>query len=445
MAACIVLWYLYVYSPSIVITTAPDQKRVRFVLWKEIAVRYKKARWPLGGELITQKLQLADNHFAIGIVAKSYDPTGFSGFHEYRLLAVLDEACGISQEIQLGIDGSLTSPVARKLSIGNPTDPSMPFADDFKPGSTASKMTISVFDTPNFSAFGIGPQELESGTWPRKLGLDMDANDERLGKALETVKWPSRDLVNPIWAYEKMLAWGGLESPMAYAKIWGKFPQDSSHALIKLGSILKAQEWMSKPHIHNKYDDLILSCDVARFGNDSTIVAKRRGPWIRIIEERQKQDTMATANMLAALVKKVKPDMVKVDDDGAGGGVVDRLKEMQREGDIPDDVKIVRIRNGSTPHDTERYCNVRDECYGRLRDAAEAGELDLDPKDEQLADELQAVKYAFVSRGRLKVEPKEDLKKRLKRSPDRADAIAYSYAEPVEEPDFWDCSPDFGF
>ncbi len=438
VASCIVLWFLCNHRPSIVLTTATRANQVRHVLWKEIAQRYKNALVPIGGELLTQKLTFDTNHFALGFTSHDYDPTGFQGYHEYYLLAVLDEAGGVTAEVQAGVAGVLTSPAARKLSIGNPTDPTAPFANDFKPGARCSKISISVFDTPNFTEFGIGPKDMEHGTWPKKLGLDMSVDDPMLDKACEGVEWPNKHLVTPMWCHEKMIDWGGLESPLAYSKIWGQFPQDSTHSLIKLRYIEQAKEHVVRP---KKKHLRVFACDVARFGDDSTVIVERWEQRIRVLDKYEKEDTMATANRLAAIIKDTAPDRVQIDDDGCGGGVVDRLREMQRDGDLDQLCKIIRVRNAATPKDPELYTNVRDEAYGLLKKAFEAGVVDIE-KSGEYADaieaELQAIKYKFVNRGRLKIEPKADLKKRLKRSPDLADAIAYAYAEPIEEPELFD-------
>ncbi len=80
-AANVALWYLFNHKPSVVITTAPTDRQVRGILWKEIRLAHSRARVPLGGKLLTQELKLDTNWWAWGFTAPEYDPDRFQGFH----------------------------------------------------------------------------------------------------------------------------------------------------------------------------------------------------------------------------------------------------------------------------------------------------------------------------------------------------------------------------
>ena len=111
---------------------------------------------------------------------------------------------------------------------------------------------------------------------------------------------------------------------------------------------------------------------------------------------------------------------VEVDDVGVGAGVLDRLLES--------DVDVVGFNGGSSPIDKDRFINARAEAYWMLREAFEQGEIDIDPTDDQLAAQLGSLKWTLDSRGRTKIESKDDMRKRGMPSPDRADAVMMPWA-----------------
>lgn len=111
---------------------------------------------------------------------------------------------------------------------------------------------------------------------------------------------------------------------------------------------------------------------------------------------------------------------VFIDGVGVGGGVVDRCRQLL----VPN---VIEVSGGAKATDG-RYANKRSEMYGRLRDwLAGAAILDSDI----LEGELVAVEYGFTLQNQIKLEPKDDLKDRLGESPDFADSLALTFAEPV--------------
>jgi hypothetical protein len=140
-----------------------------------------------------------------------------------------------------------------------------------------------------------------------------------------------------------------------------------------------------------------------------------------------KDDTMTTAGHIAKAMRDIddeagKNDWVRaiVDVPGVGGGVVDRLAEL--------DLPVVPYNGGEAPIDKERFVNARAEDYWTLRERFEQGEIDIDPDDDKLAAQLGSIKWGIDSRGRIKIESKDDMRKRGLPSPDRADAMAIAFA-----------------
>lgn len=398
IAARVALWFLYTHKPSIVITTGPTDRQVKGILWKEIGIAHARAHWPLSGTCLTQELKLDRDWWAWGFTAPQTDPDRFQGFHEANVLVIIDEASGVSKDIYLAIEGVLTSTNTRKLEIGNPTDSMSAFAESFKmPG--VHKMSFAAWDTPNFTAFGITEEDLATSAWEKKI----------------TGPLPYPSLVTPEWAATRHKRWGP-DSPHYVSRVRGEFPPSSPNALIPLALIEQAQQrWIRAT------EPVELGVDVARSGHDKSVIAERRGSVVRIRSTCSKADTMETTGNVAEALRVTGASQAKVDVVGIGAGVVDRAKELG--------LPVVEANAGARANDPERYVNARAEWFWGLRERFESGEIDIDAADEELAYELATIRWKPDSRGRVQIESKDDMKKRLGRSPDRADAVAIAFAD----------------
>ena len=224
VAASATLWFLYNHPRSVVITTAPTDRQVSGILWKEIRAAHQRAKVPLRGECLTQELRLDTDWWAIGFTAPEYTADKFQGFHAEYILVIADEASGISEDIFEAIDGVLTSDQSRLLMIGNPTNPAGRFHKEFA-GTDAARITIDAFNTPNFTRYGITEQDILSGTWQEKI----------------TGPLPAPYLVTPGWVSDRAKRWG-IESPLYKARVLAEFPVSSADTLISLHLIEAAVE-----------------------------------------------------------------------------------------------------------------------------------------------------------------------------------------------------------
>jgi len=400
-ASRLVLWFLYNYPPSIVLTTAPTDRQVRGILWKEIRLAHSR-RPLLGGDCLTERLELAPDHWAWGFTAPEYDAEKMTGFHEENILFVVDEASGVSRLIDEGIESVLTSANSRKLQIGNPTDPQSAFADAFK-AADVSKISINAFDTPNFTEFGITLDDIASGEWR-----------EKIGKA--PMPWPK--LITPEWVARRYVRWGK-DSPMFRARVMAEFPMQGANTLIPLAWIEAAAARNLTPSEPNE-----LSGDVARYGGDESVIGHRRGPVYRTIWSAFSNDLMTYAGEVTRGLIEKKATRARIDEAGLGGGVVDRLKEVGRP---PVGMNAGR-RKGV---DLERFANERAEMYWNLRERFNPETLpliDIDPDDQELHAQLAAIPYKITSAGQVQIVSKDDMKRQGLTSPDRADTLAQAFA-----------------
>jgi hypothetical protein len=128
-------------------------------------------------------------------------------------------------------------------------------------------------------------------------------------------------------------------------------------------------------------------------------------------------------------MRRLNVKKAKVDSVGIGKGVVDRAQEVIK--DNKKDYRSVRgINFGGKSSDPERFLNLRSEVWWRLRERFESGDIDIDPRDEDLAEQLASIQLKARSDGKIQILSKEDMRRRGIASPNKADALAISTTEP---------------
>jgi len=386
VAARIVLQFLFSYRGAVVITTAPTDKQVKLILWKEIRKAFKHSRVQLPGVILEGKLTIDDDWFAIG--RSTNDPDNFQGIRGTHTLIVVDEASGVDREIFKGIEGILSTPNVKLLLIGNPTDPTGYFADTFKQ-EEYNKITISAFDTPNFR---------------RIRGVDDLEQTRDLSKG-----HVSKHFISLKWAADRLHEWG-VDSPFFQSRVLGNFPKVSDDTLIGLSDA----EFATHNNDIELEGDRVLGVDVARFGKDRTAYIGRQGNRVFHIQTEIKRDTMHVAGSIIKMMKEHQFTKVGVDDTGVGGGVVDRLREQG--------VDVVPYNFGERSREPDKYANLKAEICWNARRMFENREIKI-PDDPVLIGDITSMKYKMTSKGTIQIESKEDMKKRGLKSPDIADAL----------------------
>lgn len=205
-----------------------------------------------------------------------------------------------------------------------------------------------------------------------------------------------------------------------YLHVWeGEPVQQGNTKLIGGQAVKKAFE----PKMDNSTSPLIIGLDIARFGDDTTVFCFRKGRWCYRFDTYTHKDMVEVANIATNFIREYRPARLFLDDGGVGGGVYDILKDRGLG-------EVVRgVNFGGNAIDDERYANRRAEMWDCVREwLTQVVQL---PSDDRLLDDLCAVNKKYDRRGRLQLESKEEVKKRLGRSPDKADALALTFAEPV--------------
>lgn len=202
------------------------------------------------------------------------------------------------------------------------------------------------------------------------------------------------------------------------------FDAENDDQLIPSSAVINAQKLQAVSHID---DPLILGVDVARFGDDTSVIYPRRGRDAKSmpIETYKKLDTMQVAARVSQAISKYRPDAVFIDVGGIGAGVVDRLIQL---GHSPIGVDFGGAADGYSQGGS-KCANKRSEMWANLRDSLKTG-LAI-PKDARLELELLAPNYTYDANNAILLEKKKDMKKRGLPSPDIADALALTFAFPV--------------
>lgn len=169
-----------------------------------------------------------------------------------------------------------------------------------------------------------------------------------------------------------------------------------------------------------------LGVDPARFGDDRTSICFRQGRKVHWIRSYSKKSTMEVAGIVRMAIKEVRADQCAVDVGGLGAGVYDRLIELV--GHV--ECQIVQVNSSESPIDGVKYTNKRAEMWGEVREWIEKQPASIPDSDELMAD-LTQIRYSYDSNNALKMEKKEDMKKRGFRSTDMADALGLTFARPV--------------
>jgi len=405
-AAATAAWFMSVFDPAIVITLAPSWNQVINVLWRYIRQISRSKGLP-GTVFDSPRWEISPSHYAIGMSPKrssSEDVASLQGFHGPRVLVIMDEAAGIPRLIWETIAGLTVGDNCRTLCIANPIEQSGPFWDACNSPSW-HHIGISCFDHPNV----VEGREVIPGAVSRGW------IDERC------IEWATEVEPGTVGAIE--VPWNGRwfsPMPIFMAKVMGIAPEQAEDQLIRLSWIMDAQN----RNIDDQAQDIIIGFDPAARGGDDNALCIRQGNTVRKIMRRKSQDTQELANWLLLETREWGASKVYVDDIGQGAGVTDRARVLG--------VPVVPVNFSRAALQRHRFANLRAESYWRLRELLREGKMQL-PNDGLLTGDLTAPRYKPDNYGRILIESKDDIRERIKRSPDSADSLALTFVMPSAE------------
>lgn len=388
--AIIALWFLWCFPNSKVICTAPTKHQLNDVLWSEIA------KWQKKSPLLSQTLKWTKTYIYVtgceerwfAVARTATKPENMQGFHEDNMLFIVDEASGVADPIMEAIQGTLSGANNKLLACGNPTKSTGFFYDCF----TVSRNLYAC-------------QTVNSEDSPRTNKENIKALIQKYGR----------------------------DSNVVRVRVLGEFPKAESDVFIPI-SLVEGGIMTELPE-EKRISNISLGVDVARFGDDETIIAQNIDGNITIPIKRHGQNLMATVGDIVTQYRKLIKDNprykgnihVNIDDTGLGGGVTDRLNEVKREEKLFR-MEIIPVNFGEEiPNEEAKtyYSDLPTYMWSIVRKGLEDREIKL-PNDGDLVAQLSTRKYDMASNGKVKIESKKEMKKRGLPSPDTADAVALS-------------------
>lgn len=392
-ASMLATWWVDTHPPedTIVVSTAPSSRQVSVIMWEEIRKIHRKAK--LQGEVQRADRWIINNlEVGFGRKPQDYDKHAFQGIHRKYVLVIIDEACGIDEWLWIAALSIATGKYCRIVAIGNPDDPSSYFAKVCKPGSGWNVIQISVLDSPNFTG-----EKVSEDTASKLTDQSyVDAMKSEIGEG------------TPVWT----------------SKILGEFPEIDEFSVIPLAWVHRAQErWEEYCTANGQVPPIgvrhTVGADIARFGGDKTAFAHKYGDFVASVRTLPGSDTETSADKL---VDELHNGTAIIDTNGVGAGVYDKVK---RRGRMSVGVNPAARTHMKDSTGRIEFYNLRAAMTWRMRellDPARGATLML-PPDEKMAADLSAPRWKTAAGGKIVIESKDDIRKRIGRSPDMGDAV----------------------
>lgn len=317
-----------------------------------------------------------------------------SGNSQY-LLVLVDEAAGIPTPLWTAILALLTTAECRVLAIGNPDYQGSHFSRMCQPGSGWNVIHIDGMETPNFTG-----EPLPRGA----------------------------PLLDQTWIDDLIVDYGA-DSPQYTAKVRGLFPADKSTGIIPWSWAHRCRGVEATARVGPLRVPVHLGVDVGG-GGDLTVIRERQGPTVGGRWVENTDDSEVIVDRVLTVIRDTGATEVKVDFGGIGFGVVGSLRRRVAT-EVRHPVTIHAVNFGATAKDNEKYLNVRAELWweGRLR-STDGNPWDLTGADERTMADLTEPQWFETSDGRIQVEAKDQVRKRLGRSPDDGDAVLLAFYDP---------------
>ena len=388
---------------STVLITGPTGRSIKNILMRgEIAKQFQRAT-DLDGDLTDFALKTTAGGRIIAFASKEVSKV--QGIHDRYLLAIADEAQGIESQVYDGIYACCTGDENLFLAFGNPLEIGTEFhAASESPDWLTLKITVlehpNIVQRRDIIEGAITVKTLER--WKSRLGEDSDEYKSRV-----LAEFPSEDM-------ERQLV----------KKEW----LDESAARHKAGGRVTGGRY-------------VIGCDLSRSGTNANVMCARNGPRVERFHEWDGMDLMATCGRIIEILRDsyqigtvgstaaYGPGVLKIigydlicDVGGLGGGVVDRLTELRYN------VTEFDFGRGT---ENKRFQNKRAESYWHLANELERGLIDI-PFNKELWEELLCMTWTIPrSEGRKQLVGKHIIKAKLRRSPDKSDALAMTCVELV--------------
>jgi len=409
-ASLVILWFALTRDMAgidwKIVTTAGAWQQLTDFLWPEIKKWAYLINWeqvgrgPLSERTELMKTGLTLKH-GLATAGSPDAPQKLEGAHADSILYVLDESKLISVETFDAAEGAFSGA-----------------GDDS--GLEAYALAISTPGEPSGRFYDIHRRAPGLEDWfVRHVTLDEAIAAGRMTNA---------------WVEQRRRLWG-TSSALFQNHVLGEFCADDEDAVIPLRWVEESfDRWRAWDSAGRPDPDgaHVLGVDVARSGKDKTVLAMRIGDVVTSIRSFAKEDTMETTGRVMAALRADPLCVALIDIIGIGAGVYDRCREQAAKVDPFHASKKTARKDRSQ---TSGFFNLRACAWWFLReqlDPSQPGGARLAlPPDDELAGDLTSMHYKYVSDGKIQVESKEDIRKRIGRSTDLGDAVMQACFESV--------------
>lgn len=418
LAAILICWWIDTRYPyCFAASTAPSAAQIGAIVWREIhniraqvekrhqeflerqANGQSTAGLPdhkIPGYITSDHYWKTDDGVLVGFGRKPPDQKtddAFQGIHAPEgVLAVGDEAVGLTEEMIDALGNITTSANDRRLVICNPTNPASHVGKLFKnKPKNWNFFTISVLKSPNFTS-----ERAETPPEVLKALSDetfVDSKREEYGEG----------------------------SPRWISRIEGEFAWDMGFTLFRAEDLAKAYDVDIIPSYNSKP---VLGVDVSRSkSGDKNTVYKYHDGRLRFVEEWNDPNAIGTAQKIHDLAIEHAVIEVRIDGVGIGGPIADYVRELAL-----DSYLVIEVLGGDSSPDIQRWANFRAWSYWSFQDRMSKGLIDVELEDDTLSEQLLGMELKKRTSGRdnMLLESKEDMRKRGVHSPDHADAASYA-------------------
>jgi len=445
-AARIAIWFFLCFDDAQVYTTAASPySNLERILWGEInAITQKHPELFEGCKVQQMNIQKSPKSFITGVSIPTSGTSEqrearFSGKHNPNIMFILDEGDAIPDEVYKGIEASRTGGNCKVLILFNPRVQSGAVYRMERDGD-GKVIEMSSFRHPNVRwGRNLMPGCVtrlkvvnKINEWTIHVQKDektdnscFELPDFLVGQA---GKKSNGDLYHPL-----PKGWRRVINPTFWYMFMGQYPPHGEKQLISQDWIYAARTrwdaWVAQYGMEPPKDiQPILGIDVAEFGNDSNVVVKRYGSWIAPFISWRGVDTLVTGDRCADIYLQCNALGAFVDATGIGTGVA---PQMRRRGcRYAQPVKVAE--SPTEKSEMGSFGILRDQLWWGIREWLRTDAGAMLPPDEELLEELTVPTYD-VRNGKVKVMSKDAMKEKLKRSPDRADALALSLMRTIKK------------
>lgn len=416
LSACYVLFTFFCFPDSITITTAPTQRQVDDVLWRQVRDLNNVAPELFRGAH-KARLEISKNWYAMGFTPSTGD--ALQGLHPKSgtMTIIFDEAVGISKEIWEACAG-LDNDDVRWLCIFNPTKTGCQAYSEWQ-SNYWSKIRISGLEHPNIVSELAGNGPIFPGAIRLTHFDEFFTKESKLvqgDRQITDVEWPPGSGI-----YRR-------PSTIAQSRCLGLFPTTALDTVWNSESIEYA---LNHEQSFDEAGEVEIGVDVARGGEDYSVIVTRKGKTCVDLQRRNGFTTTELAEEIESIATQwadefdspVKEIPIKIDVTGMGWGAYDILYDKG--------YSVIDVDFGSSAIEKDKFPNKRCEIHFNVADLGMEGKIDLTRVDTEYKDLIRqqalGVEFSYDSKSRRSLESKKNTRKRLKMSPDDLDAIALAY------------------